>query len=89
MPPHPSASIVEFFNTIGGLPTFAKLVANGWDAPKLVLRLKQSLHSVVMAGLVPAIHELLRTACRFPWMPGTRPGMTVKLIMKHLNESEH
>ena len=51
---------------------------------QLVLRLKQSIHSV-MAGLVPAIHELLRTACRFSWMPGTRPGMTAKLIMK----SEH
>jgi hypothetical protein len=42
-----------------------------------------------MAGLVPAIYELLRTARRFRWMPGTRPGMTVKLIMKHLNEAEH
>ena len=46
-----------------------------------MLRLKQSIHLVVMAGLVPAIHELLETACRFPWMPGTRPGMTAKLIM--------
>jgi hypothetical protein len=47
----------------------------------LVLRLKQSIHSVVMAGLVPAIHELLRRACRFPWMPGTRPG--------HDGEADH
>jgi hypothetical protein len=27
-----------------------------------------------MAGLVPAIHVLVRT--RKTWMPGTRPGMT-------------
>jgi hypothetical protein len=27
-----------------------------------------------MAGLVPAIHDLL--ADRKTWMPGTRPGMT-------------
>jgi len=26
-----------------------------------------------MAGLVPAIHALLKT-----WMPGIKPGMTVK-----------
>jgi hypothetical protein len=25
----------------------------------------------------------------FPWMPGTRPGMTIKLSLNHLNESEH
>jgi hypothetical protein len=41
-----------------------------------------------MAGLVPATHELLRTVYGFPWMPGTRPGMTMKLIMKDRNESE-
>ena len=28
----------------------------------------------VMAGLVPAIHDLL--GIRKTWMPGTRPGMT-------------
>src|SRR5262249_2049314 len=47
---------------------------------ELVLRRKQSIYSIVMA--VPwafsprtssvGIHELLRTPCRFPWMPGTR-----------------
>ena len=34
----------------------------------------------------------LRTAAYalpFPWMPGTRPGMTIKLSPNHLNESEH
>jgi hypothetical protein len=30
--------------------------------------------SVVMAGLVPAIH--VWTAARKTWMPGTSPGMT-------------
>ena len=30
--------------------------------------------SVVMAGLVPAIHAL--AAAQKTWMPGTRPGMT-------------
>jgi hypothetical protein len=25
----------------------------------------------------------------FPWMPGTMPGMTIKLIPNHVNESEH
>jgi len=29
----------------------------------------------VMAGLVPAIHVLLRTRSK-TWMPGTSPGMT-------------
>jgi hypothetical protein len=29
-------------------------------APHLVRRLKQKIHSVVMAGLVPAIHDLPR-----------------------------
>ena len=32
-------------------------------------------HPVVMAGLVPAIHELFLTTV-FAWMPGTSPGMT-------------
>jgi hypothetical protein len=31
--------------------------------------------SIVMAGLVPAIHALLVE--EKTWMPGTRPGMTV------------
>ena len=31
--------------------------------------------TVVMAGLVPAIHALVST-CIKTWMPGTRPGMT-------------
>src|SRR5206468_6780357 len=34
--------------------------------------------SAVMAGLVPAIHDLL--AARKTWMPGPRPGMTSVLI---------
>jgi hypothetical protein len=55
----------------------------------LVLRLKQSIHSVVMAGLVPAIHQLLRRAAVSRGCPAQGRGMTVKPIMKHLNESEH
>jgi hypothetical protein len=35
-------------------------------------KLKQAVHSVVMAGLVPAIYELPPTPLLFPWMPGTR-----------------
>jgi len=31
--------------------------------------------TIVMAGLVPAIHALLIEVKT--WMPGTRPGMTV------------
>ncbi len=30
----------------------------------------------VMAGLVPAIHDLTTGADKKSWMPGTRPGMT-------------
>jgi hypothetical protein len=30
---------------------------------------------IVMAGLVAAIHALVRV-CLKTWMPGTRPGMT-------------
>jgi len=33
--------------------------------------------SLVMAGLVPAIHVFDRGAVVDAWMPGTRPGMTV------------
>jgi hypothetical protein len=33
-------------------------------------------HSCVMAGLVPAIHDLLCFERSKTWMPGTRPGMT-------------
>jgi hypothetical protein len=29
-----------------------------------------------MAGLDPAIHERQHNRGLFPWMPGTRPGMT-------------
>jgi hypothetical protein len=38
--------------------------------------MRNARHSIsnVMAGLVPAIHVLLK--CRETWMPGTRPGMT-------------
>jgi hypothetical protein len=31
-----------------------------------------------MAGLVPAIHVLIMNLAAKAWMPGTRPGMTVK-----------
>jgi hypothetical protein len=34
--------------------------------------------SIVMAGLVPAIHVLLAT--NKTWMPGIKPGTTVKLF---------
>jgi hypothetical protein len=43
----------------------------------LVFRPKQKIHPVVMAGLVPAIHEAARFS-PFPWIPSTRWGMTVK-----------
>jgi len=39
---------------------------------------KQNL-SVVMAGLVPAIHDLLES--KETWMPGTRPGMTIASLV--------
>src|SRR3954454_21194762 len=36
-----------------------------------------------MAGLVPAIHALLTTIKeRKTWMPGTRPGMTTKRLVR-------
>jgi hypothetical protein len=35
--------------------------------------------SVVMAGLVPAIHVFLFMPAPKTWMPGTSPGMTEKL----------
>jgi len=34
--------------------------------------------SSVMAGLVPAIHDLL--SIRKAWMPGTGPGMTTEFV---------
>jgi hypothetical protein len=34
--------------------------------------------TVVMAGLVPAIHALLHVVQSKTWMPGTRPGMTAE-----------
>jgi hypothetical protein len=42
-----------------------------------------------LAGLVPAIHEPRHSSHRFPWIPGTRPGMTVTLSLYHLNGSKH
>jgi hypothetical protein len=38
----------------------------------LLLRPRQTIYPIVLAGLDPAIHEVRRTPCRFPWMPGTR-----------------
>ena len=38
-----------------------------------------------MAGLVPAIHDWGHKPCQLPWMPGTRPGMTVAMKVHHLN----
>ena len=40
--------------------------------------IKSLLLFVVMAGLVPAIHDLMLPKSK-TWMPGTRPGMTVWL----------
>jgi hypothetical protein len=37
---------------------------------------KDSELSIVMAGLVPAIHVFARLQDDKTWMPGTRPGMT-------------
>src|SRR6267143_716278 len=45
-----------------------------------------------MAGLVPAIHVLLRRASEKTWMPGTRPGMTAarwRAIASPLNRLRH
>jgi len=33
----------------------------------------------VMAGLVPAIHDLLFLRLKKTWMPGTKPGMTPEI----------
>jgi hypothetical protein len=33
---------------------------------------------IVMAGLDPAIHDLLGALQKKTWMPGTRPGMTAE-----------
>jgi hypothetical protein len=33
-----------------------------------------------MAGLVPAIHESRHALYRLAWMPGTRQGMTVRVL---------
>jgi hypothetical protein len=33
--------------------------------------------TLVMAGLVPAIHDFVSTASNKTWMPGTSPGMTI------------
>jgi hypothetical protein len=38
-------------------------------------------HSVVMAGLVPAIHVFLEKRSK-TWMPGTRPGMTPETVAR-------
>jgi hypothetical protein len=35
--------------------------------------------SIVMAGLVPAIHVFDESKESKTWMPGTRPGMTVEM----------
>jgi len=35
----------------------------------------------VMAGLVPAIHVFLNRGVVKTWMPGTRPGMTMSVVM--------
>ena len=37
-----------------------------------------------MAGLVPAIHVLLRSEEK-TWMPGTKPGMTMRERVHNLN----
>ena len=42
-----------------------------------------------LAGLGPAIHASRHMSCRFPWMPGTRPGKTICSELNHLNASEH
>ena len=43
----------------------------------------------VMTGLVPVIHELRHKLCRFPWMPGTRPGTPIEVRLHDLDASEH
>ncbi|UTD28340.1 hypothetical protein DB459_16975 [Bradyrhizobium sp. WD16] len=36
--------------------------------------------SLVMAGLVPAIHVFIPRKAAKSWMPGTRPGMTTESV---------
>jgi predicted XRE-type DNA-binding protein len=55
----------------------------------LVLRRRQTIHSTVLAGLGPAIHETRHKPYRFSWMPGTRPGKTIWVRVNHLSASEH
>src|SRR5882724_7081978 len=59
-----------------------------WSAAS-AMRLK--LHPLVLAGLVPAIHGPRQAPCQLPWMPGTRPGMDEKGLLRvhYLIASEH
>jgi hypothetical protein len=56
-----------------------------------MLRSKHKIHKTVMAGLDPAIHAVADGLMlyQFPWMPGSRPGMTTEMTLNHLNASEH
>src|SRR5215472_6651320 len=42
--------------------------------PRLPASALRRLAYSFVAGLGPAIHEVWYVACRFSWMPGTRPG---------------
>jgi hypothetical protein len=65
------------------LPVSRSVSPHKAPVPLLVLSLRQTIHCVVMAGLVPAIHDLQHSLA-VPSMPGT--GMTTE---NHLIKSVH
>src|SRR5271167_4935175 len=79
-------AILQFPHTLAGRDPCLPWVP---ACARLVLRRRHKIHDAVMAGLVPAIHDWRHKPCRFPWMPGTRPGMTTAVRQHHLNASEH
>ena len=48
-----------------------------WKHETLVLRSERKIHFFVLAGIDPAIHVTRHMSCRFPGIPGTRPGKTI------------
>jgi len=62
----------------------------GCDLPESASAQTQTSDSLYRRGRArPAIHEPRHGPCRFPWMPGTRPGMTIMIRLNHLNGPEH
>ena len=73
----------------GPAPTGRPGMTRGFFSSLLVLRRRQTIHSTVLAGLGPAIHETRHKPYRFSWMPRTRPGKTIWVRVNHLSASEH